>query len=479
MAEAAAPRVRIAPAPTGSLHVGNARTALFNYLFARRHGGSFVLRIEDTDRARSTDEAIRVVFDSLHWLGIQWDEGPDVGGPYPPYRQSEKLGRYAEIAERFLAEDHAYRCYCTPQELEDRRKAALAAGGSPGYDGRCRSLTDDERAAFEAEDRPAAIRFAMHGEDVVVHDLIRGDAHFAAKDIGDFVIVRSDGSPTYMLAAAVDDADMSMTHVIRGEDLLPSTPRQLAIFKALGVEPPAYAHLPLIVGADRQPLSKRHGAVAVETFRDEGFLPDALVNYLALLGWSYDEETTFFTRDELVERFDLARVSHNPAAFDREKLLWLNGHYIRQTPDEALAVMFLEWLRNAGVEPDEATVRSAVPLIKERIKTLAEVPEMLAFLFTDVEPDEKARAFLGEERAEYLREVASRLEAVEDWNHGEIKRVLDGLREERELNSKQGLHPIRAAITGRLISPPLYESMELLGLEPSLERLRRAAGVTP
>ena len=245
------------------------------------------------------------------------------------------------------------------------------------------------------------------------------------------------------------------------------------------MEPPAYAHLPLIVGADRQPLSKRHGAVAVETFRDEGFLPDALVNYLALLGWSYDEETTFFTRDELVERFDLDRVSHNPAAFDREKLLWLNGHYIRQTPDEALAVMFLEWLRNAGVEPDEATVRAAVPLIKERIKTLAEVPEMLAFLFTDVEPDEKARAFLGEERAEYLREVASRLEAVEDWNHEEIKRVLDGLREERGLNSKQGLHPIRAAITGRLISPPLYESMELLGLEPSLERLRRAAGVTP
>jgi glutamyl-tRNA synthetase len=479
VAEAATPRVRIAPAPTGSLHVGNARTALFNYLFARRHGGSFVLRIEDTDRARSTDEAIQVVFDSLHWLGIQWDEGPDVGGPYPPYRQSEKLGRYAEIAERFLAEGHAYRCYCTPEELEGRRKAALAAGGSPGYDGRCRSLTDDERAAFEAEDRPAAIRFAMHGEDLVVHDLIRGDAHFAAKDVGDFVIVRSDGSPTYMLAAAVDDADMAMTHVIRGEDLLPSTPRQLAIFKALGVEPPAYAHLPLIVGADRQPLSKRHGAVAVETFRDEGFIPDALVNYLALLGWSYDEETTFFTRDELVERFDLDRVSHNPAAFDREKLLWLNGHYIRQTPDEALAVMFLEWLRNAGVEPDEATVRAAVPLIKERIKTLAEVPGMLAFLFTDVEPDEKARAFLGEERAEYLREVASRLEAVEDWNHEEIKRVLDGLREERGLNSKQGLHPIRAAVTGRLISPPLYESMELLGLEPSLERLRRAAGVTP
>jgi glutamyl-tRNA synthetase len=472
-------RCRIAPAPTGSLHVGNARTALFNYLFARHQGGSFVLRIEDTDRARSTDAAIQVVFDSLHWLGIQWDEGPDVGGPYGPYRQSEKLGRYGEVTERFLAEGHAYRCYCTPEELDERRKAALAAGGSPGYDGRCRSLTDAERAAYESEGRTPAIRFAMPAREQVVHDLIRGEAHFPAKDLRDFVIVRGDGSPTYMLAAAVDDADMAMTHVIRGEDLLPSTPRQLAIFEALGVEPPAYAHLPLIVGADRQPLSKRHGSVAVETFRQEGFLPDAMVNYLALLGWSYDEDTTFFTRDELVERFDLSRVSHNPAAFDREKLLWLNGHYMRQTPDDALSAMFDEWLRTAGVEPDEATVRAAVPLIKERIKTLAEVPEMLAFLFTDVEPDEKARAFLGEERSEYLREVASRLEAVEEWNHDELKRVLDELREQRGLNAKQGLHPIRAAITGRLVSPPLYESMELVGRERSLERLRRASGVAP
>ncbi len=472
-------RCRIAPAPTGSLHVGNARTALFNYLFARHNGGSFVLRIEDTDRARSTDEAIQVVFDSLHWLGIQWDEGPDVGGPYGPYRQSEKLARYTEVTERFLAEGHAYRCYDTPEELDERRKAALAAGGSPGYDGRCRSLTDAERAAFEAEGRTPAIRFAMPGEEQVVHDLIRGEARFPAKDLRDFVIVRSDGSPTYMLAAAVDDADMAMTHVIRGEDLLPSTPRQLAIFKVLGVEPPAYAHLPLIVGADRQPLSKRHGSVAVETFRQEGFLPDAMVNYLALLGWSYDEDTTFFTRDELVERFDLPRVSHNPAAFDREKLLWLNGHYIRETPDDALSAMFVEWLRTAGVDADQATVRAAVPLVKERIKTLAEVPEMLAFLFTDVEPDEKARGFLGQERVEHLREVASRLEAVEEWNHDELKRILDELREERGLNAKQGLHPIRAAITGRLVSPPLYESMELLGRERSLERLRRAAGVSP
>ncbi|MEX2459503.1 MAG: glutamate--tRNA ligase [Actinomycetota bacterium] len=470
-------RVRIAPAPTGSLHVGNARTALYNYLFARHHGGAFILRIEDTDRVRSTDEAIQVVYESLHWLGIQWDEGPDVGGEFGPYRQSEKLTRYAEVTEVLRTGGHAYPCYCTPEELDERRKAAMAQGRSPGYDGRCRRLTEAERAELDAEGRPHAMRFAMPGEDLTVTDLIRGEAHFPAVDLQDFVIVRSDGSPTYMLAAAVDDADMAMTHVIRGEDLLPSTPRQLAIFRALGAEPPAYAHLPLIVGSDRQPLSKRHGSVAVETFRQDGFLPDALVNYLALLGWSYDEETTFFTRDELIERFDLSRVSHNPAAFDVEKLTWLNGHYLREAPDEALAAMFVDRLREAGVEADPEVVLAAVPVVKTRIKTLADVPGMLRFLFEDVEPDQKAAAFLGPERSEYLTEVVSRLEALEGWDHEAIKGTLDALREERGLSSKQGLHPVRAAITGALISPPLYESMELLGRDRSLERLRRAAGV--
>jgi glutamyl-tRNA synthetase len=314
------------------------------------------------------------------------------------------------------------------------------------------------------------------GRDITVHDLIRGDAHFPANDLKDFVIVRSDGTPTYLLASAVDDVEMTMTHVIRGEDLLPSTPRQLEIIDALGAEPPAYAHLPLIVGPNQQPLSKRHGSVAVEWFRDQGYLPEALVNYLALLGWSYDETTTFFDREDLVKKFDLARVSHNPAAFDAEKLRWMNGHYIREAPDHRLVELLSEALAAAGLAADRPTVAAAVPLVKTRMHTVTEGVDLLRFLFSDqVEPDPKARKMLGPERAEYLREAAARLEAVEDWQADEIEAVLRALQAERELSSNQAFQPIRAAVTGTLVSPPLFESLELLGPERSVARLRRAA----
>jgi len=316
----------------------------------------------------------------------------------------------------------------------------------------------------------------MPGVDITVHDLIRGEAHFPAKDLGDFVIMRSDGTPTYLLAAAVDDVLMGMTHVIRGEDLLPSTPRQLEIIRAMGAERPAYAHLPLIVGPDRQPLSKRHGSVAVEWFREEGYLPEALVNYLALLGWSYDDSTTFFDREELVERFDLDRVSHNAAAFDAEKLQWMNGHYIREAPDVRLVELLTEALSRAGVRADPKVVATAIPLVKTRMHTIKEGVDYLRFLFVDeVGPDEKARKLLGPERAEYLREAAARLEAVEDWNTNEIRSVLEALRNERELSNTQAFQPLRAAVTGTTVSPPLFESMELLGRARTLARLRRAA----
>jgi glutamyl-tRNA synthetase len=470
-------RCRIAPAPTGYLHVGNARTALYNWLFARHHGGSFVLRIEDTDRKRSTEEAIGIVVDSLRWLGLDWDEGPEVGGPFGPYRQTERLAVYEEATDRFLKQDRAYFCYCTPEELEDRRRAALKGGATPGYDGRCRNLSPQERRAFEAEGRPRAVRFAMTAEDITVHDLIRGDAHFPASDLRDFVIMRSDGTPTYLLAAAVDDVKMEMTHVIRGEDLLPSTPRQLQIIEALGASPPAYAHLPLIVGPDRQPLSKRHGSVAVEWFKEQGFLPEALVNYLALLGWSYDETTTFFSLQDLVKKFDLSRVSHNAAAFDLQKLKWMNGHYIRETDDDRLGELLTEALEIDGRNPDPQVVRQAVPLVKERMPTILEGASLLPFLFTDeIVPDDKARRMLGPDRADYLKEVASRLEAIEDWTAAEIEGVLRALQKERELSSNQAFQPIRAAVTGRLVSPPLFESLALLGRDRSLARIRAAAG---
>lgn len=456
--------------------MGNARTALYNWLFAHHNSGTFVLRIEDTDQKRSTEEAIGIVMDSLRWLGVPWDEGPEVGGDYGPYRQTERLALYEETVERFMQEGRAYFCYCTPEELEDRRRAALKRGETPGYDGRCRNLTPSERRAFEAEGRPRAVRFAMSGKDILVHDLIRGQAHFPANDLRDFVIMRSDGTPTYLLAAAVDDVKMEMTHVIRGEDLLPSTPRQLEIIEAMEAGPPAYAHLPLIVGPDRQPLSKRHGSVAVEWFREQGFLPEALVNYLALLGWSYDETSTFFTKEELVERFDLSRVSHNPAAFDLEKLRWMNGHYMRKADDARLTELLVQALFQEGLDAELETVRAAIPLVKTRMHTLKEGVELTRFLFVDdVEPDEKARKMLGPERAGYLREVASRLEALPDWSHEEVERVLRDLQAERGLSSTQAFQPIRAAVTGTLVSPPLFESIALLGRERTLIRLERAA----
>jgi glutamyl-tRNA synthetase len=468
-------RVRYAPAPTGFLHVGGARTALYNWLFARHHGGVFVLRIEDTDRERSTEESVGAIQEALRWLGIDWDEGPGVGGPFGPYRQTERLDIYREAGERLAADGNAYPCYCTPTELEERRKAALARGEPPGYDGRCRNLTDEQRRTFEAEGRPWALRFATPGHDVVVEDVIRGPATFPSSDLRDFVILRSDGTPTYLLAAAVDDWKMEMTHVIRGEDLHSSTPRQILLLEALGAERiPAYAHLPLIVGPDRHPLSKRHGAVAVEAFREEGFLPEAMVNYLALLGWSLDDHTTFFTTDELVEHFDLSRVARNPAAFDRKKLEAINGHYIREMTPERLGGLVVDALAEAGIATDPKVVAEAVPLVQERMKLLSEAPALLRFLFEDAQPDEKARKTL-EGQGEYLAAIASRLERLGAWETKPIEDALRALKEERGLSSTKAFQPVRAAVTGSTVSPPLFESMALLGRDRSLERIRRAA----
>jgi glutamyl-tRNA synthetase len=465
-------RVRFAPAPTGYLHVGGARTALYDWLFARHHGGTFVLRIEDTDQSRSTDESVAGLQESLTWLGIDWDEGPGVGGPFGPYRQTERLDVYQEATDRLLAEGRAYRCWCTPEELEERRRAVLARGKPWRYDRKCLNRPEEERRALEAEGRPVAIRFKAPGRDVVVDDVIRGPATFPGPDIDDFVIMRSTGFPTYLLAAAVDDWKMEMTHVIRGEDLHSSTPRQVLLLEALGAERiPHYAHLPLIVGPDRQPLSKRHGSVAVEWFRDEGYLPEALVNYLALLGWSYDDHTELFTRDELVKRFDLGRVSRNPARFDQEKLDWMNGHYIREADPDRLAGLLHEELGDV----DRAVVREATALVQERSRTVKEAAGLLGFLFEDREPNEKARKLISGQE-EYLSTVADRLDNLGEWSSDSIKGVLESLAEERGLSRTKAFQPIRAAVTFSNVSPPLFESMALLGRVRSLARLREAAG---
>jgi glutamyl-tRNA synthetase len=469
-------RCRFAPAPSGSIHVGNARSALFSWLFARHHAGTFVLRVEDTDASRVSEEAFHGVMASLRWLGLDWDEGPDVGGPHGPYRQSQRGAIYREKVDLLLEQGDAYPCFCTEDELKERRLAAQAAGEAPGYDGRCRSLTDAERAAREAEGRAKVIRFAMPERDFTVDDLVKGEVHFAEGALRDFVLVRSDGSPVFLLAVAVDDLLMQITHVIRGEDLLASAPRNAAVIEALGGTAPAYGHLPLLVGADRQPLSKRHGSASVEAFRERGFLPEALVNYLALLGWSKDAETTFLSLPELIDAFDLSRVSSNPAAFDEQKLEWMNNHYLQQLDHDDLAARCLHFLTAAGLTPDLELLRRAMPLVNERMKTLADCVELLTFLFTDdIEPNEKARAIIEKAPDGYLTLVAAALTGVEPWEAEPIQAALDALAEAQELSRAKAFQPVRAAVTGSNVSPPLPESLALLGRERTLARLARAA----
>jgi glutamyl-tRNA synthetase len=473
-------RTRIEPAPSGSIHVGNARTALYNWLFTRQNGGSFVLRIGDTDAKRVSEANYQAVLEDFRWLGLTWDEGPEVGGDFGPYRQSERFERYDAVVRKMLDDGHAYRCYCTPEELEARRKEAEGEKRTPGYDGRCRHLTDDERAAFEAAGRTSAVRFKVpEGRTVTFEDVVRGTIDTATERIPDFVVQRSDGSPTYMLAATVDDALMNITYIIRGEDLMPATPRQLLMREAMAVyDVPVFAHLPLLVSEDGRPLSKRWGDVAVSNYRDRGFLPEALINYLALLGWSYDDRTNIFSVDELVAKFSLERVGRNPAAFDVAKLEWLNAHYIRELKPVDLADRLVPFCQRAGVPVDtparRATLEAVVPLLSERLKRLDEAPDMIRFLFADPEPDDKAAKAL-RDQGDYLTQVADTLDGAGEWTTASIETALRALAERLELKPRKAFQPIRAAVTGTLVSPPLFESMEILGRADTLARLRRAA----
>ena len=472
-------RTRIAPAPSGSIHVGNARTALYNWLIARQNGGTFVLRVEDTDSKRATDEAYAAVIEDLRWLGLDWDEGPEIGGELGPYRQSERLERYAHATAALLDSGHAYRCYCTTEELEERRNAARAAGRPPGYDGHCRDLTDEQRAAYEAEGRSSVVRFRVPpGRVIAFDDAVRGRIETATEQINDFVIQRSDGSPMYMLAAAVDDVLMTITHIVRGEDLVAATPRQLLLREAMAVaDVPVFGHLPLLVDERGRPLSKRWGDVAVRAYREQGFLPQALVNYLALLGWSYDDKTNIFSIDELVEKCSLARVGKNPAAFDVAKLEWVNSHYIKEMTAAELAAALVPFCVSNGLPADtpegRALLERVAPLLSERLKRLTEAPPMVAFLFGRVRPDEKAAAALADQ-GEYLAAVRAALERTDPWATEPIESALRSLAEQRALKPKKAFQPVRAAVTGTLVSPPLFESLEILGKEETLARLTGA-----
>jgi glutamyl-tRNA synthetase len=473
-------RTRFAPSPTGYLHVGTARTALYSYLYARRHGGTFVLRIEDTDVARNVEGGADEIADTLAWLGLRWDEGYRVDGPHGPYRQSERLDRYHTALNALIAHGQAYPCYCTQEEIDQRREVAAARGLPPGYDGFCRELTSAQISAYEAEGRTPVVRFRMpDGGETVVDDLIRGQIVFQNATLTDFVLMRPGGMPTYMFAVVYDDLDMGISHVIRGEDLLPATPRQVHVFRALGREdPPKFAHLPLLVGADRKKLSKRRHQVAIEDYRAQGFLPEAMVNYLALLGWGYDETTEHFTLEELERVFSLERVSRNPAMFDDAKLEALNGWYIRRLEPAELAARLVPFMERAGhPHPDLELLTRAAPLIAERISRLDQAPDMLGFLLTDqVEPapDDSAKVLTDESRG-FLDAAAKVLRPLEPWTAEAIEAALRELAEEQGLKPRKAFQPIRLAITGRLVSPPLFESMELLGRERSLARLEGAS----
>jgi glutamyl-tRNA synthetase len=475
-------KVRFAPSPTGDLHVGNIRTALFDWAYARHTGGTFLFRIEDTDTTRVTDEYIQAAIDTLKWLGLNWDEGPEVGGDNGPYLQSQRLGIYAEWAQKFLEQKDAYYCYCSSEELEAVREAQRAANVAPGYNGHCRDLTADQIAGYKSEGRLPVVRMRMPDGGTTFNDLIRGDVSFDHKFVPDFVLVRGDGSPLYTLAVAVDDVLMKVTHVLRGEDLLSSTPRQIRVYQAMGLaleDYPVFAHLPFVMGQDNAKLSKRNGEVSIAWYRDKGFLPEAICNYLALLGWSPGDDRENVTMKELTELFTVEKVHSSPARFDMKKLEAINGDKIRAlTIDE-----FLDWslpfLTKAGVitgSADEiALVKLALPLIQERIIMLSEVPAMLKFLFVKnfaVEADSVAK-ITDDASKQVLERSLKELEPLATWTHESIEAALrSSLIEEMGLKPRIAFGAVRIATTGSTISPPLFESMELLGKEASLARIR-------
>lgn len=475
-------RVRIAPSPTGFLHVGNARAALFNWLYARHTGGTFILRIDDTDVARSDPEYEDDVLAGLVWMGLDWDEGVGVGGPHGTYRQSDRLDRYAEVADQLLAAGSAYHCFCTPAELDERRKEAQAQGRPPGYDGRCRILDPAESARRKDQGEAAVLRLGVPRPGVTIfEDVIRDEVRFDHQAIDDFVLVRSDGSPTYHLASTVDDVDYEITHVARGEDLLSSTPKHILITLAMGGTVPTYAHLPLLFGPDGKKLSKRHGDVSLKAYREGGYLPEAMFNYMCLLGWSYEAETTVFTRAEAIERFDLAAVSKNAAVFDPEKLEWMNGVYIRDLdPVDFIdrAIPFVEEDLGRELSGAEREQLGALgPLVQERVKLLTEVPDMMSFvLTTSLSYDEKSwrKVMETETTPAALDAAIDRLTVVGEWTAVVIETELRAMLDELELNARQGLQPVRVATTGSTVSPPLFETLEVLGRDMTLDRLRSA-----
>ena len=477
-------RVRFAPSPTGYLHIGGARTALFNWLFARHHQGTFILRIEDTDEVRSTEDSVRGILDSMVWLGLDWDEGPTIDGKgvqgnYGPYFQMQRLDNYQKACQELIDEGMAYPCYCTPEEVEKIRELAMLAKRPPKYDGTCRNLTPDQRKAKEAEGRKKSVRFKTpHEGNTDFTDIVRGPMHFENLLLEDFVILKTSGVPTYNFACVIDDHQMVISHVIRGDDHLSNTPRQILVYKALGWTPPQFAHLAMILGSDGSRLSKRHGATSVMEYKEAGYLPEVLLNYLALLGWGTEDSQQLFTQAEMIEKFALERCSRSPATFDPGKLLWMNGEYIRKKSVPELAELAKPFF--AAAEFDRIPrdqYEKAIALEQEKVKLLTDVPKLIDFLLWD-EYEYRAEAvnkvLKADGAAEVLQELAKRLETLEPFDAAQVESLCKTLAKERGVKNGAIFHPLRVAVSGRTEGPSLFHMVEYLGKERTLERIARA-----
>jgi glutamyl-tRNA synthetase len=481
-------RVRFAPSPTGYLHIGGARTALFNWLYARRHGGVFVLRIEDTDTERSSWEMVSGIVDGLRWLGLDWDEGPDIGGPYAPYFQSQRIETYRAMAERLVAGGQAYYCYCTTATLQRKREAAEAAGGGWIYDRTCCALAADKVAAREAAGSPRAIRFKVPAGQTSFADLVHGPIAFDNANIEDFVVLRSDRQPTYHLSVVVDDMEMAITHVVRGDDHISNTPKQVLLYQAFSATPPRFAHVPLILGPDRKRLSKRHGATSVMEYHRLGYLPEAMVNFLALLGWSPGDDRELFTREELVEAFTLEGISGGNAIFNPDKLDWFNQQHIMRLPKDELARRVEPLLREAGMWSDDLSgprrdwLYRLLELVRPRVKKLPQfVEEMRPFLQQTVDYDQVAvsKHLATTEVRDALLALPATLAALHPYSAATLEPAVRALAESRGIKAAALIHATRVAVTGRAVSPGLFEVLELLGPDTASARLYRAVNFLP
>jgi len=485
-------RVRYAPSPTGAPHIGNIRTALHDWLFARHTGGAFILRIEDTDQKRFVQDAVTAQIEALEWLGLDWDEGPDVGGPHGPYVQSQRLHFYEAAARRLTESGHAYQCYCSQERLDHLRDQMRAEKKPPKYDGRCRTDVGREQAEREAKGAPPVVRFKTPQEgDTTIQDFLRGEVTFKNELLDDFIILKSDGFPVYALAEAVDDHEMRISHVIRGEEWISSAPRHKLLFEALGYEQPVFVHTSTILGPDRSKLSKRHGAQSVLEYKAMGYLPDAVFNFLGLLGWSLDDHTEIISRQQFIENFTLERLIKSPAVFNIEKLDWMNGVYLRSMPERSLALLLKEWLERPDDEGglpsrverpiDIEYLLRIVPQVRERVKLLPQARDMMSFFLEPDGIDVDERALLGKAFADdktkawgALSAALVKAEEIRAWERGSIEAAYIDMHEQLGLKRGDFLMLVRVAVTGRTVSPPLFESMELVGRERCVLRLRDA-----